>query len=169
MTDESIIALAHYCPLILEFDLQNLPEMTDKSMREIWLHSVYLRELRLTGNENITAAGFPLLNPSRTGIKTVEGSGNSLNSFSESDRSPRPIDGIYYHAPKAEHFAYLRTVDLTGCAGITDEAIASLISAAPKIRALTLAKCVHLTDAAIESVAKLGKQLHYFHAAHLIQ
>ncbi|KAJ9110655.1 hypothetical protein QFC19_001484 [Naganishia cerealis] len=169
LTDRSIIALAHHCPLILEFDLQNLPGMTDKSMREIWMHSTYLREFRLTGNESITDAGFPSLTKlpgngwnHATGVAQPE-------ETAETSSVPRKIDTACREAPKVESFAYLRTVDLTGCTGITDEAIASIIAAAPKIRALTLAKCIHLTDASIESVAKLGKQLHYLHAAHLNQ
>lgn len=163
LSDEAVTAIAHHCPLVLEFDLQNLPGMTDKSMREVWLHSVYLRELRLTGNETITAAGFPSLDqspaPEVDDRQVLEYDEPHSRKFSDTCRL----------APKVESFAYLRTVDLTGCTGITDEAIASIISAAPKIRALTLAKCIHLTDLALESVAKLGKQLHYFHAAHLNQ
>ena len=163
LSDEAVTAIAHHCPLVLEFDLQNLPGMTDKSMREVWLHSVYVRELRVTGNETITAAGFPSLDqspaPEVDDRQELEYDEPHSRKFSDTCRL----------APKVESFAYLRTVDLTGCTGITDEAIASIISAAPKIRALTLAKCIHLTDLALESVAKLGKQLHYFHAAHLNQ
>jgi F-box and leucine-rich repeat protein GRR1 len=167
LTDRSIIALAHHCPLILEFDLQNLPGMTDKSMREVWTHSTYLRELRLTGNEIITDAGFPRL-------KTLPNNGWKYATVSaeearETSHKNREIDADCRNAPKVDSFPYLRTVDLTGCTGISDEAIASIIAAAPKIRALTLAKCVNLTDASIDSVAKLGKQLHYLHAAHLNQ
>ncbi|KAJ9101185.1 hypothetical protein QFC21_003404 [Naganishia friedmannii] len=167
LTDRSIISLAHHCPLILEFDLQNLPGMTDKSMREVWSHSTYLRELRLTGNESITDDGFPRL-------KTLPDNGwNYATTPAEpaggTSLQGREIDAACRNAPKVDSFAYLRTVDLTGCTGISDEAIASIIAAAPKIRALTLAKCVNLTDAAIDSVAKLGKQLHYLHAAHLNQ
>lgn len=135
-------------------------------MREVWLHSVYLRELRLTGNETITAAGFPALELLPTDYVDVSGSRGASN---DPEHGNSLISETCRRAPKVHSFAYLRTVDLTGCTGITDEAIALIISAAPKIRALTLAKCIHLTDAALENVAKLGKQLHYLHAAHLSQ
>jgi F-box and leucine-rich repeat protein GRR1 len=165
LTDEAVTAIAHHCPLVLEFDLQNLPGMTDKSMREVWLHSVYLRELRLTGNETITAAGFPALDTSSDSEVDDSRGGTSTDANSVNPQ----ITDTCRRAPTVHSFAYLRTVDLTGCTGITDEAIALIIGAAPKIRALTLAKCIHLTDVALESVAKLGKQLHYLHAAHLSQ
>jgi F-box and leucine-rich repeat protein GRR1 len=142
--------------------------MTDKSMREVWSHSAYLRELRLTGNENITAEGFPSLSSFIENGDGAEDGEEHTNVSNASDPS-REIRLLCHRAPRADSLTYLRTVDLTGCSGITDEAIASMVAAAPKIRALTLAKCVLLTDAAIESVAKLGKQLHYLHAAHLNQ
>jgi len=49
---------------------------------------------------------------------------------------------------------------------ITDDAVEGIVSNASKIRNLVLAKCVGLTDAAVESICKLGRNLHYLHLGH---
>jgi F-box and leucine-rich repeat protein GRR1 len=50
----------------------------------------------------------------------------------------------------------LRVLDLGYCSRITDEAIAGIVSCAPKIQTLVLSGCTKLTDNAIESVCKLS-------------
>lgn len=193
VTDQGIIALATLCPLILEYDLQGLENVTDVSMRQIWLNSAHVRELRLNGNDLLSEEGFPCLNimpvlltpdeerdfstlsrrRSVTGRSSdSEGSSTESGTSGTSRKDPRTVFArrpILRKTPVTRKFDYLRTVDLTGCTRVTDEAIEAIVSNATKIRMLTLAKCGLLTDAALESICRLGKHLHLLHLGHVNQ
>ncbi len=192
VTDEGIIALATLCPLILEYDLQGLEKVTDVSMRQIWLNSAHVRELRLNGNALLTDEGFPclkampvLLTPDEerdislvlgrthtANSSDSEGSSTESRATSSSTKDLRSSiarQPILRTTPVTRKFDYLRTVDLTGCTLVTDQAIEAIVSNATRIRMLTLAKCGLLTDAALESICRLGKHLHLLHLGHVSQ
>jgi F-box and leucine-rich repeat protein GRR1 len=65
------------------------------------------------------------------------------------------------------NFDHLRTLDLTSCSLITDEAVEAIVSNAPKIRSLILAKCTGLSDASLASICGLGRSLHQLHMGHV--
>jgi F-box and leucine-rich repeat protein GRR1 len=166
--------------------------MTDQSMRQIWLNSAHVRELRLNNNNLLTDAGFPCLRdmPNLPAHEddfaslTLHERSRTISSSSESESSDSNSAGDLGEkndetsiitlpklrtTPITRKFEYLRTVDLTGCALLTDVAVESIISNASRIRTLTLAKCGLLTDAALDAICKLGKHLHYLHLGHVNQ
>ena len=163
VTDASIVRLSQNCPLIIDYDLSFVPQITNASLYSIFLHSSHLRELHLVGNGNIDDGGIP----------------NLRELIDDQSRSTTPEDPLqipWYAsldsariAPRAETFEFLRVVDLTSCQMMTDLGVANLVANAPKIRHLTLAKCPLLTDAALESIARLGKHLHHLHLGHDIE
>ncbi len=164
--------------------------MTDESMRQIWLNSAHVRELRLNGNSRLTDDGFPRLRDLPT-LPTPDneraafqlgrygGAGIYMSDSESSDSTPAADDvepswplgsaPMLRTTPIARRFEYLRTLDLTGCDLLTDIAIDAIISNAPRIRTLTLAKCTSLTDASLEAISRLGKHLHYIHLGHVNQ
>ncbi|KAK4684638.1 F-box and leucine-rich repeat protein GRR1, partial [Tremellales sp. Uapishka_1] len=163
VTDRSLVKLTQNCPLLLEMDLADVPQLSNAAAYSIFLHSAHLRELRFNGNTNLTDDGFPDLPylASLTGEEAARAVGD-LPWFAS---TPMPTPTLL--RPVAETFDQLRSVDLTGCAQIGDLAIEHLVSNAPKLRTLTLAKCPLLTDNALESIERLGKHLHYLHLGHV--
>ena len=160
MTDGSLVPLARSCPLLLEIDLAHVPQLSNATLHAIFLNAAHLRELRLNGNLNLSNDGVPDL-PALVDMSEDE---------AERAASSYPwyaVDGTTLRRPIADAFEHLRLVDLTGCGGLGDVAIDHLVTNAPKLRNLTLAKCVGLTDTAVESIARLGKHLHYLHLGHV--
>jgi F-box and leucine-rich repeat protein GRR1 len=58
LTDLSIAKLVMNCPQIMELDLSKVPQITNAGVQAIWLHCVYLRDLKLTDNITITHEAF---------------------------------------------------------------------------------------------------------------
>lgn len=160
MTDAAIIPLARACTLIIEFDLSHVPQITNAALYNIITHSSHLRELRLVGNDNINDQGIPL-----------------ISDFLEEEDEDSDVEGLPWYAkiegrritPAFTSMDSLRVVDLTLCTGLNDTAVARLVANAPRIRHLTLAKCPLLTDAMLDSLGKLGKNLHHLQLGHLTE
>lgn len=195
ITDVSIIALARSCPLLLEVDLVDVPQITSVASRELWLYSSHLRELRLSSCALLTDEGFPFLFPTATQSHPVTslappilsrpGSSSLLlppSSGNSSSASTPYHTPLHSNAPSPEptlaqtlppppnwmrQFEHLRILDLTSCAQITDQAVDAIISNAPKIRSLVLAKCIALTDDSLASICRLGRSLHQLHMGHV--
>ena len=157
-----MVAVAQSCALLLELDLSQVPQITNATLFAIFLHLSHLRELRICGNSNFTEDGIP----------------NLTNLIEQIADDPEPdIESIPWYAkingirsiPASPTFEHLKLVDFTGCSSLTDLAIDNLVTNAPKIRTLTLAKCTGLTGAAVESISKLGRYLHYIHLGHVAQ
>lgn len=144
ITDESVCALASECPLLLEIDLNGCHKVTAKSVQDLWKMSKHMRELRLSHCLDLRDEAFPV-SPSALDV--------NLATYS---LPPLRLANLFDH---------LRMLDLT-CLPITDAAVDGIISAAPKIRNLVLAKCGELTDKSVESICRLGKHLHYLHLGH---
>lgn len=60
----------------------------------------------------------------------------------------------------------LRVLDLTACK-ITDDALAGIVTHAPKIQTLILSGCSQLTDKALMSICQLGEHLDVLMLAHV--
>ena len=158
ITNVAVSALAKQCPLLLEIDLQGCPEVTDEAVRDVWTHLTQLREVRLSHCTELTDVAFPAA-PQSVPVET------QLNVQPFPNSVPIPSE-ILPPLRLNRMLETLRMLDLTACALITDEAVAGIISVAPKIKNLYLAKCSLLTDAAVENICKLGKHLHYLHLGH---
>jgi len=157
ITDASIVPITRACPLIIEYDLSSVPQVTNASLYSIFLHSSHVRELKLVNNTDINDTGIP----------------NLADLLDDDDTD---VEGLPWYAklnnqrisPTAATLDHLRVVDLMGCSGINDLAVDNLVSNAPKLRHLSLAKCPLITDAALESIARLGKSLHHLHMGHAL-
>lgn len=78
-------------------------------------------------------------------------------------------DGAFLSLPNERKYEHLRILDLTSCVRLTDVAVETIITAAPRLRNLVLAKCRNITDRAVFAIAELGKNLHYVHLGHCAQ
>lgn len=146
VTDESAICLAMNCPRLLEVDFTNC-NINDDALKTIFEYSHDLRELRLSQSD------VPVVKISDDAFLT-----SSLTLKQNTMQQEGPLEFYYYHQ--------LRLVDFTGISTITDESIAALVQAAPKIRSLVLNKCSNITDEGILSICKLGRFLHFLHLGH---
>lgn len=177
ITDTSIITLARLCPLLLEVDLVEVPKITSAACRELWLFSSHLREFRLSSCSLVDDEGFPFLSPrnnnvhppSYTPLALIAGrdpgqdaataltiattaTTGSLASTTEDAQSAFESLPATMPVPPPNWmraFDHLRTLDLTSCSLLTDEAVEAIVSNAPKIRSLILAKCTSLTDSTL--------------------
>ena len=156
ITDMSVCAIVKSCPLLLELDLNGCSKITDVAIRDIWIYSTHLRELKIGHCTGITDNAFPA---SRSRLTDSTGARPFPSKpFASSPELPPLI--------LKRFLDHLRTLDLTACHQITDNAIEGIVSHAPKIRYLFLGKCSQLTDSAVESISRLGKYLHYLHLGH---
>jgi F-box and leucine-rich repeat protein GRR1 len=155
LTDDPVSALAIKATSLLEMDLNGCEKLSDRAVRDIWTHSHKIREMRLSHCVELTDAAFPapqnILDPP------------SPNPPLESNGQPvSDLPPLRLSSP----LEYLRILDLTSCARVTDDAIEGIVSASPRLRNLVLSKCSQLTDRAVESICLLGKHLHYLHLGH---
>lgn len=157
ITDASIVPITRACPLIIEYDISSVPQITNASLYSIFLHSSHLRELKLVNNANINDQGIP-----------------DLGELLDDDEDDADTNDLPWYAklenqrilPTAATFDHLRVVDFMGCSEINDLAIDNLVRNAPKLRHLGLAKCPLISDMALDSIARLGKSLHHLHLGH---
>lgn len=156
VTEKSLVPLVERCPLLLEVDLGLIPQTTDTASRSVWINALHLRELRFSGCPALTDNCIPNLADLRDDIDT--------RGDSNIDRAYGLVKVV---RPVADTLDHLRTVDLTGCNLLGDNAVDALICNAPKLRSLTLAKCTGLTDASLLSIGRLGKHLHHWHMGHV--
>jgi len=170
LTDKSLVAIARECHQLLEVDIADLAQCTSAAVHALLLNSVMLRELRVTRNSFLDSDGFPDL----PALLEMDDRDSELAAI----RAPAfatthdPTLGtsrglLRMLMPRSDQLTQLRTIDLTDCREFTDTGLANLISSAPRIRALTLAKCVMLSDEGLKHIAKLGRCLHHLHIAHV--
>ncbi|KAE8540539.1 hypothetical protein D1P53_003489 [Cryptococcus gattii VGV] len=162
ITQKSLIPLIRACPLVLEYDLQDVISLSSSVLHNVFLHASHLRELRVNGcvslDENCIPNLLDLCEMQDDGIaKASEAVGIKID----------PAEGITMLRPVTTTFEYLRVVDMTGCTELGDKAVDNLVTNAPKLRQLTLSKCPSLTDKSLESIGKLGKHLHNLHLGHV--
>ncbi|KAI0082534.1 RNI-like protein [Panus rudis PR-1116 ss-1] len=154
LTDPSISALALSLPHLITLELSHLPFITASSVRDIWTFARTLRKLKLARCPQITDKGFP-------SISTEPSADMHRFAGSWLDILPPLI------LPSHHILEDLRTLDLSFCYKLTDQAIAGIVRHAPKIQQLYLAGCVELTDNALRNVAQLGHFLEVLSVAHL--
>lgn len=148
LTDDSVCALASECPLLLEIDLNGCHQVSPKSIQDLWKLSKHMRELRLSHCVELRDVAFPV-------ASSIPDANLAALAVQQS------IPPLRLQSP----FDHLRMLDLT-CLHITDAAVEGVVSSAPKIRNLVLAKCSDLTDKSVESICRLGRHLHYLHLGH---
>lgn len=159
------MAIARACPLLLEVEVVGVPQLTDASLYTILINSKFLRELRFSGNTNLTDDGFPDLQ----GLVSGDFDDYFVPDIEDLPAHMRELSGGAWQRiiPAHTTLEFLRTVELTGCDGIGDLAVRNLVRNAPRLRHVNLAKCINLTDQAAFSIAELGKHLHHLHLGHI--
>ncbi|OXG19701.1 F-box and leucine-rich repeat protein GRR1 [Cryptococcus neoformans Tu401-1] len=162
ITQKSLIPLIRACPLVLEYDLQDVISLSSSVLHTVFLHASHLRELRVNGCVSLDENCIPNL------LDLSEMQDDWIAKVSEDvGIKVEPAEGVTMLRPVTTTFEYLRVVDMTGCTDLGDKAVDNLITNAPKLRQLTLNKCPALTDKSLESIGKLGKHLHNLHLGHV--
>ncbi|KAF9136219.1 SCF ubiquitin ligase complex subunit [Mortierella sp. 14UC] len=144
LTDRSILALTQHCPHLMEIDVTNCNLMTNSAIQSVVQSLPHIRDINMTLLANLSDLAFSAI-PFRSNSSTLQLPSNSLISH---------------------RFDQLRVLNLTSCVLITDETLARIIPAAPRLRNLTLTKCDRITDVGASVIKLLGKHLHYLHLGH---
>ncbi|KAG0381133.1 SCF ubiquitin ligase complex subunit [Mortierella sp. AD032] len=144
LTDRSILALTQHCPHLMEIDVTNCNLMTNTAIQSVVQSLPHIRDINMTFLANLSDLAFSAI-PLGTNSSTLQLPSTSLISH---------------------RFDQLRVLNLTSCVLITDETLARIIPAAPRLRNLTLTKCDRITDVGASVIKLLGKHLHYLHLGH---
>ncbi|KAG0082355.1 SCF ubiquitin ligase complex subunit [Linnemannia elongata] len=144
LTDRSILALTQNCPQLMEIDITNCNLMTNTAIQSVVHNLPQIRDINMTLLANLSDLAFAAI-PLGSNSSTLQLPSASLISH---------------------RFDQLRVLNLTSCVLITDETLARIIPAAPRLRNLTLTKCDRITDVGASVIKLLGKHLHYLHLGH---
>ncbi|KAK5814394.1 hypothetical protein F5H01DRAFT_346543 [Linnemannia elongata] len=144
LTDRSILALTQNCPQLMEIDITNCNLMTNTAIQSVVHNLPQIRDVNMTLLANLSDLAFAAI-PLGSNSSTLQLPSASLISH---------------------RFDQLRVLNLTSCVLITDETLARIIPAAPRLRNLTLTKCDRITDVGASVIKLLGKHLHYLHLGH---
>ncbi|KAF9291080.1 SCF ubiquitin ligase complex subunit [Mortierella alpina] len=153
LTDRSVLALTQHCPQLMEMDVTNCSLMTNSAIQSVFKALPQVRDINMTLLANLTDQAFASV-PLGTGTSPAIASLSYLPSPTLSS------------SPTVVRFDQLRVLNLTSCVHITDETLARIIPAAPRLRNLTLTKCDRITDVGASIIKVLGKHLHYLHLGH---
>ncbi|KAF9544608.1 SCF ubiquitin ligase complex subunit [Mortierella hygrophila] len=144
LTDRSILALTQNCPQLMEIDITNCNLMTNTAIQSVVQSLPQIRDINMTLLANLSDLAF-----------------SAIPLGSNSSALQLPSASLISH-----RFDQLRVLNLTSCVHITDETLARIIPAAPRLRNLTLTKCDRITDVGASVIKLLGKHLHYLHLGH---
>lgn len=159
LADSGVAALAQSCPMLLELDLFGCTQITDEALQAVWRHLGHVRELTVNGAQ-ITDESFP--------ARDVNGQPSIRQPTYLAALKGDPNAKTFVAVPTS-HFDHVRYLDLTSQVQLTDAAVESIVTFMPKVRNLILSKCTGLTDESINSICRLGKNLHYLHLSHVSQ
>ncbi|KAF9187876.1 SCF ubiquitin ligase complex subunit [Haplosporangium sp. Z 767] len=139
LTDRSILALTQHCPQLMEMDLTRCSLITNTAIQSVFQKLRHIRDINMTLLPNLTDQAFAFI----------------------------PFAGTTTSASlSAVRYDQLRVLNLSLCDHITDEALARIIPAAPRLRNLVLTKCDRITDVGVCVIKVLGKHLHHLHLGH---
>ncbi|KAG0288990.1 SCF ubiquitin ligase complex subunit [Linnemannia gamsii] len=144
LTDRSVLALTQNCPQLMEIDITNCNLMTNTAIQSVVQTLPQIRDINMTLLANLSDLAF-----------------SAIPLGSNSSALQLPSASLISH-----RFDQLRVLNLTSCVLITDETLARIIPAAPRLRNLTLTKCDRITDVGASVIKLLGKHLHYLHLGH---
>ena len=110
--------------MLSKLDLSYCKLITDASVRLVWTHPIYIRDLYLSGCSLLTDKAFPA----------------PVKPYSQLDAPNSTKNDEVELCPLVINRALedLQILNLTACSRITDEAIEGIISHAPNIRHLIL-------------------------------
>lgn len=128
----------------MEIDITNCNLMTNTAIQSVVQTLPQIRDINMTLLANLSDLAF-----------------SAIPLGSNSSALQLPSASLISH-----RFDQLRVLNLTSCVLITDETLARIIPAAPRLRNLTLTKCDRITDVGASVIKLLGKHLHYLHLGH---
>lgn len=172
VTDKAILSFAQNCPSVLEIDLQECKQVTNKSVTTLMTTLRNLRELRLAHCTEIDDMAFLELpkNISMGSLRILD------LTACESIRDDA-VECIVTAAPRLRNLVLakcrfitdravwaicklgknLHYVHLGHCSNITDPAVIQLVKSCNRIRYIDLACCSRLTDRSVQQLATLPK------------
>jgi len=157
--DESIVRIAERCPALRRIKLSHCVHLTDQSAIALATHCKVLLEIDLMNCHLITDNALLAIFQHCSELREFRI--NQCNNITDSAFTHSALTTL---PPGSYH--QLRILDLTNVNGITDQSVAAIVEAAPKIRNLILNKCNKITDESVISICKLGRHLHYLHLGH---
>ncbi|KAL1326082.1 hypothetical protein AAHE18_13G203200 [Arachis hypogaea] len=133
VTDASIKIIAEHCPGLCVLDIMHLETLTDLSIGYLSNHCRALHTLKLCRNtfSDEAIAAF------------LETSGESLQELSLNS-----VKKVGYHTTLslASHAKNLRTLDLSWCRNLTDNALGLIVDSCSSLISLNLFGCTQVTD-----------------------
>ncbi|KAG0125837.1 hypothetical protein HOY82DRAFT_492427 [Tuber indicum] len=181
ISDLSINVVAQNCPRLQGLNVAGCKRITDASMVPLSENCKFLRRLKLNDCNLLTNSTVISLAENCPQLLEVDlhkchniTDESVLHMFNQL-RQLRELrlaycdlltDDAFLKLPNRT-YELLRILDLTGCRLLTDQSVGKIVSIAPRLRNLILAKCENITDRAVtHSITKLGKNLHYLHLGH---
>ncbi|KAG0259883.1 SCF ubiquitin ligase complex subunit [Mortierella polycephala] len=165
LTDEAIVKLATSCPSLKRIGLKNCVLLTDRSILALTQHCRQLMEMDLTRCNLITNTAIQSVFQKLPHIRDINMT--LLPNLTDQAFAFIPFAGTTTSASlPAVRYDQLRVLNLSLCDHITDEALARIIPAAPRLRNLVLTKCDRITDVGVCVIKVLGKHLHHLHLGH---
>ncbi|KAF9207546.1 SCF ubiquitin ligase complex subunit [Haplosporangium sp. Z 27] len=156
ITDESVMRLANNCHQLKRIKLSQCTLLTDRSILALTQQCPQLVEMDVTNCNLVSSEAIQSIFENLSQIRDI----NMTLLVNLTNSAFAMIN------PIAHRYEQLRVLNLTSCPLITDETLAKIIPAAPRLRSLALTKCDKITDAGASLIKNLGKHLHYLHLGH---
>ncbi|KAI0693734.1 RNI-like protein [Cytidiella melzeri] len=196
LTDPSISALVRSLPRLVELDAADLPLLTSYSVRDIWTFGKKLRKVRLCRCTHADDKGFPSpfdsalstlsTENARAPVRVVPGKpllmsavlGHDIGTLEDvlavemteptgGNRISSWLDAMPPLYLPAHHILEdMRTLDLTQCMKITDDAVSGIVAHAPRLQHIHLAGCSLLSGSALVRLCSLATHLETLTVSH---
>ncbi|VEU19650.1 DEKNAAC100622 [Brettanomyces naardenensis] len=153
--DEVLLALVSNCPNLVEIDLHGCDKITNVALHEMFATLEFLKEFKISKNENVTGACFD----------STDGSELCLDRLRIIDFTQCPniadsaIEKFVSLAPR------LRNVVLSKCTAITDRSLRAIATLGKSLHYVHLGHCSNITDFGARELIKSCYRLQYIDLA----
>ncbi|KAG5462935.1 MAG: hypothetical protein BJ554DRAFT_2768, partial [Olpidium bornovanus] len=151
ITDRGLDALAKGCPLLRKGKFSGCENIGDGSLSTLVDCCENLLELELSHCTAITDAA----------VRKIFATSRRIRELRLSACTQVTDEAFKALLPRSHD--QLRGLDLSLCNTLSDESVARIVDAAPRLRTLALAKCSQLTDLSASAIARLAKTLTHLH------
>lgn len=154
---EAIHELVSCCPNLVEVDLHGCTKVTNVALHEMFARLEYLKEFKISKNENVTGACFD--------DDPTDGSRLCLDRLRIVDFTQCPnitdtaVEKFVSLAPR------LRNVVLSKCSAITDRALRAIARLGKNLHYVHLGHCSNITDYGARALIKSCYRLQYIDLA----
>jgi F-box and leucine-rich repeat protein GRR1 len=155
ITDDVIDLLVKNCPSLVELDIHGCEKVTNKSLHKIFLELEYLKEFKISKNQNITYECLDSPNGSLFSLDKLR-----ILDFTQcSNITDKAIIKFIQLAPK------LRNVVLSKCSSITDASLRAIATLGKNLHYIHLGHCSNITDSGAKELIKSCYRLQYIDLA----